>query len=140
MEKVLEAFDAGIKSVQDKLSAQLDSAVEKYEGQMATYGKAQDEIRAEVKALSTEFQNTVTELAQKMENGTSPVPAQSAGEEFVKSEQFKALVAGNVQRARLDIKAAVTSDSTTVFPTQRPGVIRGDFAPLTIRELFNAIR
>jgi HK97 family phage major capsid protein len=62
----------------------------------------------------------------------------SAGDEFVKSDAFKALVTGQVQRARLEVKTTV-SDNTTVFPTQRPGVIRGDFLPLTIRELFNAI-
>jgi HK97 family phage major capsid protein len=138
MEKVLEAFDAGIKSVQDKLSAQLDSAMEKYEGQLSVYGKAQDEVKAEVKALADDFQRSITEVAQKMDNYGTPSVAMSAGEEFVKSEAFKALVTGQVQRARIDVKTTV-SDDTTVFPTQRPGVIRGDFKPLTIRELFNAI-
>jgi HK97 family phage major capsid protein len=138
MEKVLEAFDAGIKSVQDKLSAQLDSVIEKYEGQLAVYGKAQDEVKAEVKSLAQDFQTSITEIAQKMDNHKSPSAALSAGDEFVKSEAFKALVTGQVQRARLEVKTTL-SDSTTVFPTQRPGVIRGDFLPLTIRELFNAI-
>lgn len=139
MEKVLEAFDAGIKSVQDKLSAQLDAAVQKYEGQLATYGKAQEEVRAEVKALSQDFQRSITEVAQKMENGRAPEAILSAGDEFVKSEAFKALVSGQTQRARIEVKSTVTSNDTTVFPTQRPGVIRGDFTPLTIRELFPAI-
>ena len=138
MEKVLEAFDAGIKSVQEKLSAQLDSAMEKYEGQLSVYGKAQDEVKSEVKALAEDFQRSITEVAQKMDNHSSPSKPLSAGDEFVKSDAFKALVTGQVQRARLEVKTTV-SDNTTVFPTQRPGVIRGDFLPLTIRELFNAI-
>jgi HK97 family phage major capsid protein len=138
-EIVIKAVEDGIKSVETKLGAQLDAAIEKYEGQVSTYGKAQDEIRAEVKALSDEFQSTVTELAQKMQNRGVPAPQMTAGEEFVKSEQFKALLSGQVQRARLDVKSTVLSNNTTVFPTQRPGVIRGDFAPLTIRELFPAI-
>ena len=138
MEKVLEAFDAGIKSVQEKLSAQLDSAMEKYEGQLSVYGKAQDEVKSEVKALAEDFQRSITEVAQKMDNHSSPSKPLSAGDEFVKSDAFKALVTGQVQRARLEVKTTVSND-TTVFPTQRPGVIRGDFLPLTIRELFNAI-
>jgi HK97 family phage major capsid protein len=73
-----------------------------------------------------------------MDNHSSPSKPLSAGDEFVKSDAFKALVTGQVQRARLEVKTTV-SDNTTVFPTQRPGVIRGDFLPLTIRELFNAI-
>jgi HK97 family phage major capsid protein len=138
MEKVLEAFDAGIKSVQEKLSAQLDSAMQKYEGQLSVYGKAQDEVKSEVKALAEDFQRSITEVAQKMDNHSTPSKQMSAGNEFVKSDVFKALVTGQVQRARLEVKTTV-SDNTTVFPTQRPGVIRGDFLPLTIRELFNAI-
>jgi HK97 family phage major capsid protein len=136
---IIKAVEDGIKSVETKLGAQLDSAIEKYEGQVSTYGKAQDEIRAEVKQLSAEFESAVTELAQKMQNRGVSAPEMSAGEEFTKSEQFKALVTGQVQRARLEVKNTVVSADTTVFPTQRPGVIRGDFAPLTIRELFTSI-
>lgn len=136
---IIKAVEDGIKSVETKLGAQLHSAMEKYEGQVALNGKAQEEIRAEVKQLSSEFESAVTELAQKMQNRGVPAPEMSAGEEFVKSEQFKALVTGQVQRARIDVKNTVVSNSTTTFPTQRPGVIRGDFAPLTIRELFTSI-
>ena len=136
---IIKAVEDGIKSVETKLGAQLNSAMEKYEGQVALNGKAQEEIRAEVKQLSSEFESAVTELSQKMQNRGVSAPEMSAGEEFVKSEQFKALVTGQVQRARIDVKNTVVSNGTTAFPTQRPGVIRGDFAPLTIRELFTSI-
>jgi len=139
MSELIKALDDGLKSVEDKLSMKLESAIQKYEGQVSVYGKAQDEIKAEVKSLAQDFQTGITEIAQKMENGKPIEVAGSAGEEFVKSEQFKALLNGQVQRARLDVKATVTSDSTTVFPNQRPGVIRGNFLPLTIRELFTQI-
>ena len=139
MSELIKALDDGLKSVEDKLSMKLESAIQKYEGQVSVYGKAQDEIKAEVKSLAQDFQTSITEIAQKMENGKPIEVAGSAGEEFVKSEQFKALLNGQVQRARLDVKATVTSDSTTAFPNQRPGVIRGNFLPLTIRELFTQI-
>jgi HK97 family phage major capsid protein len=138
MSELIKALDDGLKSVEDKLSMKLESAIEKYEGQVSTYGKAQEEIKAEVKALAQDFQTSITEIAQKMENGKPVEMASSAGEEFVKSEQFKSLLNGQVQRARLEVKATV-SDSTTTFPNQRPAVIRGDFLPLTIRELFTQI-
>ena len=136
---IIKAVEDGIKSVETKLGAQLNSAMEKYEGQVALNGKAQEEIRAEVKQLSSEFESAVTELSQKMQNRGVSAPEMTAGQEFTKSEQFKALVTGQVQRARLDVKNTVVSNSTTTFPTQRPGVIRGNFAPLTIRELFTTI-
>jgi len=136
---IIKAVEDGIKSVETKLGAQLNSAMEKYEGQVALNGKAQEEIRAEVKQLSAEFESAVTELSQKMQNRGLPAPEMSAGQEFVKSEQFKALVTGQVQRARLEVKNTVVSNDTTAFPLQRPGVIRGNFLPLTIRELFTSI-
>jgi len=137
---IIKAVEDGIKSVETKLGAQLNAAVEKYEGQVALNGKAQEEIRAEVKSLAEDFNRSITEVAQKMENHNSaPMASLSAGAEFVKSEAFAALITGQTQRARLDIKATVTSDSTTTFPTQRPGVIPGNFLPLTIRELFTQI-
>lgn len=139
MSDLIKALDDGLKAVEGKLSQKLDAAIEKYEGQVSTYGKAQDEIRSEVKSLAEDFQKSITEVAQKMDNHRMPEKPMSAGQEFVKSDAYKALLAGQVQRARLEVKAAVVSDDTTVFPTQRPGVIRGDFAPLTIRELFPAI-
>lgn len=127
MEKELkQALDAHGKAI--------DSAIEKFEGQLAEKGKVDDEIRAEVKALSEKFENTVTELAQKMEQAGGEPQAVTAGAEFVKSEQFKALAARQVDKARIEVKNTVVADSTTTFPNQRPGVIPGDFAPITIRQ------
>lgn len=139
MSDLIKALNEGLSSVEDKLSQKFMAAVEKYEGQVAVYGKAQEEIRSEVKALSEEMQRSITEVAQKMENHRMPERSMSAGEEFVKSDAFKALVTGQLQRARLEVKNTVLSNSTTVFPEQRPGIIPGNFAPLTIRELFTTI-
>ena len=41
---IIKAVEDGIKSVETKLGAQLQSAMEKYEGQVALNGKAQEEI------------------------------------------------------------------------------------------------
>ena len=132
--------DLEIKKALDTYGATIEKAIEKYDGQLAEKGKVDDEIRAEVKALSEKFESAVTEIAQKMETAktveTAPV---TAGQEFVKSEQFKALLAGNVHRARLDVKNTVIADNTTTFPQQNPGVIPGDFAPKTIRQALRTV-
>lgn len=136
-DEIQKVVEEGLKSVEAKLTA----AVEKYEGQIKEAGKADGEIRAEVKSLSEKFEKSLTEIAQKMakagEEGDEK--SESLGLQFTKSEAYKALVAGNSQRARVEIKNTVVSDSTTVFPDQRPGVIPGDFAPLTIRQLIPAV-
>ena len=131
-----------IKAALDAHKSAIDSAIQKYENELQVAGTASNEAKAAVAALSEKFESTVTDLAQKMDGIKADASApliQTAGAEFVKSEQFKQLIAGNTQRARLEVKNTVTSGSTTVFPQQMPGVISGDFKPLTIRQLFRAI-
>jgi HK97 family phage major capsid protein len=135
-------MDEQIKAALEQHQKSIDSAIQKYESELAVAGSASNEAKAEVKALSEKFESTVRDLSQQMEGYKSESSApviQTAGAEFVKSDAFAQLVAGNTQRARLEVKNTVTSGSTTVFPQQMPGVISGDFKPLTIRQLFRAI-
>lgn len=130
-----------IKAALEAHQKSIDSAIQKYESELAIAGSASNEAKAEVKALSEKFESTITELTQKME-GMKPQAepaAESAGAEFIKSEQFKQLVAGDRQNARLELKNTVTSGSTTVFPAQNQAIIGGDFKPLTIRGLLRAV-
>ena len=130
-----------IKKALDTYGQTIEKAMEKYDGQLAEKGKVDEEIRSEVKALSEKFESTVKDIVQKMENPYTSQAQEnlSAGQEFVKSEQFKQLLAGNVHRARLDVKNTVTATTNTVFPQQNPGVIPGDFAPTTIRAALRTV-
>jgi HK97 family phage major capsid protein len=128
-----DIVETGLKAQEAKLEA----AIEKFEGQLQEKGKVDSEVKAEVKALADEFKSlasSVTELAQKQTVAASQsAKPLSAAEEFVKSSQYKALVEGNIQRARIELKNTVTSTSDTVFPMQKPGIIPGNFAPLSVR-------
>jgi HK97 family phage major capsid protein len=133
-----DIVEAGLKAQEVKLAA----AIEKFEGQLKEKGNVDTETKGEVRALSEKFkslQDSMIEIAQKQTTAQAAAPALSAAEEFVKSEQYKQLVAGNTQRARIEVKNTVTSGSTTVFPDQRPGIIPGSFAPLTVRQILRAI-
>lgn len=133
-----DIIENGLKAQETKLAA----AIEKFEGQLREKGSTDTEVKSEVRTLAEKFKamkDELTEIAQKQTSAQPEVKLLSAGEEFVKSEQFKALVAGNTQRARIEVKNTVTSGSTTVFPDQRPGVIPGNFAPLTVRQILRAI-
>lgn len=134
-EDIIKAVKDGVNGVESKLTA----AIEKFEGQVKEAGKADDEIRAEVKALSEKFEASLTEIAQKMDSAEDTAPVASAGMEFVKSEQFKALASRSADKARIEVKNTVVADSTTTFPDQRPGVIPGDFLPLTLRQLIPTV-
>lgn len=130
-----------IKKALDTYGETIEKAMEKYDGQLAEKGKVDEEIRSEVKALSEKFERTITDLAQQMDTSRVGLSAEkmTAGEEFVKSEQYKALLSGNVHRARLEVKNTVTSGTTTTFPQQNPGVIPGDFAPTSIRAALRTV-
>lgn len=129
-----------IKSALDAHGKAIETAMAKYDAQVADLGKADELVKGELRALSEKFESTITEIGQKMESAKKDAaPSLSAGAEFVKSEQFKQLMAGQTQRARIEVKNTVTSGSTTVFPQQNPAIIRGNFLPLTIRELFRSI-
>lgn len=129
-----------IKAALDAHGKAIDTAMAKYDAQVADLGKADELVKGELRALSEKFESTITEISQKMDSARKDAaPELSAGAEFIKSEQFKQLLSGQTQRARFEVKNTVTSGSTTVFPQQNPAIIRGNFAPLTIRELFRSI-
>lgn len=130
-----------IKAALEQHQKSIDSAIQKYESELAVAGAASNEAKAEVKALSEKFEAAITDIAQKMEGmgKQADTVAESAGAEFIKSDAFKRLVAGESQIARLEIKNTVTSGTTTVFPQQNQAIISGDFKPLTIRQLLRSV-
>jgi HK97 family phage major capsid protein len=141
MSDQIKAIEDGLAGIKSELEKKLDAAIVKHEGQVAENGKASEEARAEVKALAEKFEKSMTEIAQRMEKaGDSEPEANTAGEEFVASDAYKSYVAGNRDSARFEVKATITSDSTTVFPLQRPGIIQGNFTPVTLRSVIPTIR
>jgi HK97 family phage major capsid protein len=133
-----DIIEAGLKAQE----AKLEKAIEKFDGQLKEKGSVDTEVKGEVKHLAEKFkelQASMIDIAQRQTSAAPEAKAMSAAEEFVKSEQYKQLVAGNVQRARIEVKNTVTSGSTTVFPDQRAGVIPGSFVPLTVRDVLRAI-
>jgi HK97 family phage major capsid protein len=133
-----DIIEAGLAKQEVKLQA----AIEKFEGQLKEKGSVDTEVKGEVKELSEKFkelQASMIDMAQKQTSAKNDVAHKSAAEEFIASEQYKQLVAGNVQRARIEVKNTVSSTGNTVFPDQRPGIIPGSFEPLTVRQVLRAI-
>jgi HK97 family phage major capsid protein len=134
-----DIIEAGLKSQEVKLQA----AIDKFEGQLKEKGNVDTEVKGEVKELSEQFKSLSAQMVELAQKQTAGMQAEakplSAAEEFVKSEQFKQIVTGNTQRARFEVKNTVTSGSTTVFPDQKPGIIPGNFAPISIRAALTSI-
>lgn len=134
-----DIIEAGLAKQEEKLQA----AIEKFEGQLKEKGNVDTEVKGEVKELSEQFKSLSAQMVELAQKQTAGMQAEakplSAAEEFVKSEQFKQIVTGNTQRARFEVKNTVTSGSTTVFPDQKPGIIPGNFAPISIRAALTSI-
>lgn len=145
-EEIKSMLESGLKALSEKQVA-LEKSMEQYHGQLDEKSKVDGEVRSEVKTLAEEFAKInaeVNAIGQKMTEGFKAQEDRetvTAGGEFIKTEQFKQFLGANSRNAviRVEVKNTVLSDSTTVFPTQRPGVIQGDFAPLTIRQVLPSI-
>jgi HK97 family phage major capsid protein len=147
-DEIKQLLDTGLKTLAEKQTA-LEKSMEQYHGQLDEKNKVDGEVKAEVKALADEYAKLnaeVTSIGQKLAEGFKGVEEKTvttAGAEFVKSEDFKAFADMSKSNRnaiiRLNVKNTVLSDSTTVFPYQKPGVIQGDFAPLTIRQVLPSI-
>lgn len=126
-----------IKTALDAHGAAINAAITKFEGQLAEGGRTDNEIKAEVKALSDKFEATVTEIAQKMEKAGDDKPEfMTAGSEFIKSDEFKSLLDRKSNSARVEVKNTVLNTSTTTsYPQQNPGIVPGVSKPLTIRDI-----
>lgn len=119
------------------LGDQLKSAMEKYDQQLADQGKASTELTGKIDELSgqyKEMRDELADLAQKQVPGNLEGKSETAGQEFVKSDAFKALAERRVERARFEVKNTVVTGEGMPWEMQRPGVIPGSFEPLTIRQ------
>lgn len=133
-EELKQTLEQGLKQHGEQIKAAMD----KYDSELEQHGKASTELTGKLDELSDGYKSLKDELADLAQKQTAAAvegrPVESSGQEFVKSEAFKSLMGGQTQRARYEVKNTVTADSTTTMPDQRPGVIPGSFAPLTIRQ------
>jgi HK97 family phage major capsid protein len=141
-EDILKAVKDGLSGVKSELEAKLDAAIVKHEGQVAENGKASADALAAVKALAEQHEKAMTEIAQKMATaGDSAPEAKSVGEQFVASNEYKSWVSNGVRNGtcQIELKNTISSDSNSVFPMQRPGIIQGNFTPTTLRQVIPTI-
>jgi len=136
--EIKEALEKGLSD----LSGQLNTAMEDYNSELEKHGKASTELTGRIDELSgkvKEMSDEIADIAQKQTPASGGSSSASAGNEFIKSDAFHKLSSGDAERARFSVKNTVVADGNSTFPDQRPGVIPGDFKPLTIRDLIPTI-
>lgn len=134
-----DIIEAGLKAQGEKLEV----AINKFEGQLKEKSTVDSEVKNEVRELSEQYKQisvSLQELAQKQTTmGQLPPQQLTAAAEFVGSQQYKDLISGRTEKARFEVKNTVVSDATTVFSARNPGIIQGNFLPLTIRDVLPVV-
>ena len=138
-EELKVVVEAGLKGVSDQLQAKMAE----YNAELAkSTGQVRTELTGEIEKLAEQhkgLKEQLIDLAQKQQTPFTAGADVTAGQEFVKSDDFKSLASGQRDKVRFEVKNTVLSGSTTTFPDQRPGIIAGSFAPLTLRQLIPTI-
>lgn len=122
-----------LKGIQDTMTAKMGE----YHAELEKHGNVSTELTGSIDELSGKFkemQDELADLAQKQVPGSLEGKSETAGQEFVKSDAFKALAERRVERARFEVKNTVVTGEGMPWEMQRPGVIPGSFEPLTIRQ------
>ena len=132
-DEIKQMLENGVKEIETQVKTALDN----YNQELVKHGKVATDTTAKVDDLTTklaEIKSQLVDLAQKQQNFTATEQKiVTVGADFIKSDAFKQLAGNERDRVRYEVKNTVLSDTTTTFPEQRPGVIPGNFLPVTIR-------
>ncbi|MDI3492073.1 MAG: hypothetical protein PWP11_3350 [Thauera sp.] len=140
-EELKTAVEAGL----NQLKSKLETSMERYEGQLKEAGSVANETRSELKALAEAFEKQQAKLLEIQQKGLRIVAPEedgrTVGQKFTASDEYKswAANAGNGGKVRIEVKNTVDTNTTNTFPFQKPGVVPGNFAPLTVRQSLRSI-
>ena len=139
--EVKTALEKGLAEIQ----SQLDAKIKSHTDEVLKHGKADTELTGKIDGLvekQKQLANELADFAQKYAKLPDVKPSlESVGKQFAKSDAFAKLVSGDKDKARFEVKnttitsdlSALFSDTATTYPNQMPGVIPGNFLPITVR-------
>lgn len=129
-----------VKTALDGINKQVDSVMQKMNGQILESGEATKSVKADLEAhlgewkgVMADLKNDIEDLQQKQTKMPEDGAAKSMGNQFVESEAFKSLMDGRAQKARIEVKnTIVNSGNDTSRHEQLPGVVPGAVRQLTV--------
>lgn len=123
-------------SIESQLTAFSTKAAE----EIKLAGSASAESKAALEQLGNQQKDLAGRLLELEQKGVKAPTSVDApddwGQQFTKSEGYKAFVAGGAQKARLEVKNTLTGSDTNVAPDRKPGVVGGAFNTLTLESLY----
>jgi len=127
----------------DSVEAKLTAMSEKADGEYKTNGKVSTDTKAALETIGIqqrEYADRLTSLEQKgVLRPEGEAAADSWGQQFTKSESYKAFQSGSTQKARVELKNTLVGADANVAPDRRPGIVPGAANVLTIESLYSSI-
>lgn len=142
-------LDAAVKAVEEKLT----EAVKRYEGEVKENGKAAEQLRADVKAISLDYKALIEEkegLSERLKEleqraaegfkGGGREATKTWGETFTESDVFAQYKQGSMGKARVEVKNTILGEGGSpqdpeniIVPQDRlPGIVPGAFRMLSV--------
>lgn len=126
----------------DKIEADIAGFAAKAKSETEAVGKVAHDTAAAIEGLGIKQRELADEILQLKQKGVLQQETQNVegwGEQFCKSDAYKAFVGGSAQKARFEVKNTLTGSDTNVAPDRKPGVVPGAFQMLTLESLFPSL-
>lgn len=125
--KAVEAIETKIASYAEKAAAEAKAT-----------GAVAHDTQAAIDGLGIkqrEIADRILALEQKGIAAPEQKSAESWGEQFTKSDTYKAFAGGHSQKARFEVKNTLVGSDANVAPDRKPGIVPGAFQTLTLESL-----
>lgn len=126
----------------DSIEAKIAEFASKAKAETEAVGKVAHDTATAIENLGTKQRELADEILQLKQRGAlqpEPAKTEGMGQQFVKSDAYKAFSEGRAQKARFEVKNTLTGSDTNVAPDRKPGIVPGAFQMLTLESLFNAL-
>lgn len=126
----------------DSIEAKIAEFAAKAEAETKAVGKTAHDTATALENLGIKQRELADEILNLKQRGalqSEPAKIEGMGEQFTKSEAYKAFAEGRAQKARMEVKNTLTGSATTVAPDRKPGVVAGASQILTLESLFPSL-
>lgn len=120
----------------DAIEAKLAEFSVKAENEVKAVGKVASDTNTALENIGIKQRELADRLLLIEQKGTErndqPAKNDSWGQQFTKSDLYKAFASGQTQKARFEVKNTLTGSDANVAPARAPGIVSGAYLPMTL--------
>lgn len=134
----IELIQKGLDSIEDKISA----FAEKAKAETEAVGKVAHDTATAIDGLGIKQRELADEILQLKQRGALQPETKHVegwGDQFVKSDSYKAFASNSSTKARFEVKNTLVGADANVAPDRKPGIVPGAFQMLTLESLFPSL-